>query len=297
MTSWKKQLFLATAIVVVTVLAALIFITPRTTPEEPLPNPNGYEDFAKAGALVSAGTSDWNSLSVEQLHQLVATNQPALELIRSGLTKECRVVPYMITAATNNNDHMSELTNHKRAAHAFCAASRLALLEGRTNDAALLALDCIRYAHESTRGGVIIDGMFGLAVQAIGRPRLEEALAGTDAETSRKVVAALDQVGNRRESSGEIIKREAQWARRGRFGSGGILTQLILPFQMRKIRAGVEQKFIKGSTDLQRTKIHAAVRAYELDHGKPPATARELVPQYLKFIPIDPATGNELPLN
>lgn len=40
-----------------------------------------------------------------------------------------------------------------------------------------------------------------------------------------------------------------------------------------------------------------AAHAYELEHGRPPATARDLVPHYVKSIPLDPATGQELPLN
>lgn len=291
----KKKLFLTIAIIIVAVLAALVFLTPRVTPEEPLPNPNGYDDFTRAGVLVSANASDWNTLTIEDLRLTVATNEPVRQLIRNGLGKECRVVRY--TLAGTNSSHMDDLANHKRVAHAFCAASRLQLLDGRTNEAAILALDCIRYGHESARGGVLIDGLVGLAIQAIGLSRLEEALPGTDADTSRKVVASLEDVASRTELSADIWKREAQWARRGRFGSAGIFTQLIQPFLQRGTKSKMEQKFIKGSTELQRTKLHAATRAYELDHGQPPATARDLVPQYLKSVPLDSATGQELPLN
>ena len=39
-----------------------------------------------------------------------------------------------------------------------------------------------------------------------------------------------------------------------------------------------------------------AARAYELEKGNPPATASELVPDYLKELPKDPATGEPLQL-
>lgn len=39
-----------------------------------------------------------------------------------------------------------------------------------------------------------------------------------------------------------------------------------------------------------------AARAYELDHGKPPARAADLVPEYLKAVPKDPETGVEMGL-
>ena len=93
------------------------------------------------------------------------------------------------------------------------------------------------------------------------------------------------------------MKRERQWARRGRFGRAGIITQLVQPFLNRKALEKGRQKFSKIETDIQRMKIQLAARAYELDHGQPPAAARELVPQYLKSVPLDSATGHELPLN
>ena len=37
-----------------------------------------------------------------------------------------------------------------------------------------------------------------------------------------------------------------------------------------------------------------AARAYELDKGHPPASAADLVPDYLKAIPQDPVTGTNL---
>jgi hypothetical protein len=296
--SSSKKLFIALALLIVAGLAAVFVFTPRPGPETPLPNPNGYDDFVKAAPLVAADSSDWNTLSIEKLRQVVATNLPALDMIRAGLTKECRVVPYSLGATTvATNNHLSDLADTKRAAHAFCAASRLALLEGQTNQAALLALDCIRFGHESTRGGVLIDGLVGLAVQAIGLARLEESLAGTDAITARKLAEGLEDAAVGSESAETIFQREAQWARRGRFGRVNLVTQLLQPFLNRGMKAKANQRFAKGAVELQRAALHAAAHAYELDHGQPPAAARDLVPQYLKSIPLDPATGRELPLN
>jgi hypothetical protein len=291
----KKKAILAASVVVMVALGALVFIKPPATTDEPLPNPNGYDDFLKGAALASQQSGDWNTLSIEELRQLEATNQAALEAIRVGLTKDCRVVPYSMVGGTTT--HMNDLANLKAAAQALCAANRLALLESRTNDAALLAVDCIRFGQESTRGGVLIDGLVGIAIQALGRARLEEALPGTDAATARNIGAALEGIITRQESSATIWEREAQWARAGRFGTGNFFAQFLQSFLQRDMKAKSEQKFLKSSADLHRITLRAAARAYELDHGQPPASARDLVPQYLKAVPVDPATGQELPLN
>jgi hypothetical protein len=291
----KKKLFLAGAALIIVVLTVLFVLTSSIEPEAPLPNPNGYDDFVKAAAMVSANTSDWPALSAEPLRQMVVTNHPALELVRAGLLKECSVVPYEMHDLTNS--HLSDLGGMKSVAHAFCAAGRLALIHGRTNEAAYFALECIQFGQESARGGVVIDGLVGIAIQAIGRARLEEALPGMDADAARKIVAVLDDIANERESAEDIFKREAQWARRGRFGKVGVFTQLLAPFQSRKMRESAQAKFVKLVNDLQRTKLRAAAHAYELDHGEPPAGVHELVPQYLKSLPLDPESGKELPLN
>jgi len=43
--------------------------------------------------------------------------------------------------------------------------------------------------------------------------------------------------------------------------------------------------------------ISFAARAYELDHGKPPASIIDLTPAYLKAIPQDPVSKTNLALN
>ena len=58
-----------------------------------------------------------------------------------------------------------------------------------------------------------------------------------------------------------------------------IFTQLIQPLLTRKMRASAEQKFMKGSTDLQRTIQLTSAHAYELECSQPPVTARDLIPQ------------------
>jgi len=293
----KKKLFIAAALIVVGVSIALLVLTPRAIPEDPLPSQNGYDDFMKVDTLLSASRNEpiWPDMSIEELRSMVVTNHAALELIRVGLTKQCRVVPYSTVATTN--DHSGDMMAAKRVAHAFAAASRLAILDGNTNEAAILALDCIRYGGALPHGGVIIDSLVGIADQYIGHKSLEEALTGTDAETARQIVASLDSVIGEREQCDEVFKREAEWARRGRFGPTGFFTQLLQAFLQRGMKAKAKQKFARILNDIEYTKLRAAAHAYELDHGKPPVAAHDLVPQYLKSIPLNSTNGIEMQLN
>ena len=266
-----------------------MLLTPKAVPEEPLPNPNGYEDLVKGAEMVPPTLHAVTTLPIEELRLLVATNQAALEIIRSGLAKQCRVIPYELDST---NSTIVNMPHYYRAAHAFDAASRLALLESRTNDAAILALDCTRFGVELARGGVGIDGMTGLAIRGIGLARLKEALPGSDTNTVRVIITTLDDIVARQESSDEIYNREAQW-----FGYAGLISELVARSGRKKLGVGIEEKNATGLNLLQHTKLRAAAHAYELDHAKPPATASNLVPQYLKSVPLDATTGKELLLD
>ena len=171
------------------------------------------------------------------------------------------------------------------------------MIEGRTNDAASLAVDCIRYGNESVRGGVIIDHLVGIAIKAIGLSSLKSAAGGMDWECAHQALSGLETVQARAETAGEVFERERQWARRGRFGPAPVPLQIMQPFLNRKLQDRVRQSLIKIEADLLRMRIQLAARAYELEQGKPPASASELVPTYLKAVPKDPTTGKEMPLD
>jgi len=290
--SMKRRLWLVVGLLLGAGAACLVYLSFRTAPEPPLPNPNGTEDFAQAALQMGSQGIDVKSLPLDELRRLVDSHQPALALVRSGLMKECRVIPYLLTSPTN--DHISTIGSYKRLANLFSAASRLERFKGHTNAAAILGLECVRFGHESVRGGVVIDGLVGLALQSIGLAAINESLAGTDAATARQIAATLERIAQQRELPATIFLRERRWAREGRFGSANVFTLWIQPILQRGARAKSEQKFTQVFAQHQRTLVDAASRAYELDHGKPPGAVRDLVPQYLKSVPTDPTTGQEL---
>ena len=294
----KKRLFMAVIGMIVVVLVALVIATPKLEPDPPLPVPNGYDDFIKAAILLDPNPPYWQGMSGEEQHEvlrkLVATNKAAMELVRLGMEKRCLTPPWRMTGT--NTQHLNDLANFKAMAQSLTGASQLALIEGRTNEAGVWALDCIRFGNEAVRGGVLIDGLMGIAIRSMGLWHLKNAINGMDLKATREGLSTLESVFSNCESWEEVIKREKQWARRGRFGSSGLIVALVQPFQDGKNLQRAQQKFITTETDLMRMQIQLASHAYELDHGKPPGSVNDLVPQHLKSVPLDPATGQELPL-
>ena len=55
-------------------------------------------------------------------------------------------------------------------------------------------------------------------------------------------------------------------------------------------------KELGGDVEQPRNLIDLAARALELEKDRRPQSAKELVPEYLKAIPKDPATGADLTL-
>src|SRR4030095_12092636 len=95
--SFKKNLLL---IGVLAIFALLIFevLRPRAQPPQaPLPTPNGYEDFQRAVAARHGNVPDVQNArtvqdaSLQELRSFVEKNQEALESLRLGLSRECRV--------------------------------------------------------------------------------------------------------------------------------------------------------------------------------------------------------------
>src|SRR5881394_1071920 len=119
----------------------------RPVPLPPLPHPNGNDDFVKAQNLIVGNPTDVQRGSLEQLRAHLAENDEVLRLVRVGLGKQCRVP----IAFSTNHLALRSLRDVKRVARLLEAEGRLAELEHRTNEAARIYMEIIRYGEESCR--------------------------------------------------------------------------------------------------------------------------------------------------
>jgi hypothetical protein len=259
-------------------------------PPVPLPHPNGYDDFVNAGRLATDNGSNYLTLGEEELHALVRTNAEALKLARIGLSHETRVpMDYSATNATR----FEQLPAVKRLARAFAAEGRLAEVENRPGDAARSYVDAIRLGYSITQGGVIIDSLVGIAIQAIGILPLEKLVPALDAKRCRALAAELESAESRRQSMATLLAQEHAWARRT-YGLKGQFAGLVMYKTLRQ----TEQRFasrLKGhQIRMRKLLIQLAARAYEQEKGDRPKSLADLVPGYLKAIPQDPLTGTNM---
>jgi hypothetical protein len=258
----------------------------------PLPNPNGYEDLVKAGKMADNNTGDFYEMKLEELRGLVAKNSDALQAARTGLQEDC-AVPLQFSE-NYMSQHLSELADYKRLAQAFVAEGRLAEMENRTGDAAKSYLDVIRLGHKSDHGGILIDLLVGIAVEAMGVAHLQNLVDQLDAKSCREAAATLETLDAQGQSWQQVVQQENAWSRRAYPGTKYRLGELVMSSSLKKALQGGERKFNKQQLIARQLLVDLAARAYELDKGHHLANLADLVPDYLKAIPQDPFTGTNM---
>jgi hypothetical protein len=258
----------------------------------PLPSPNGYDDFVKAQKLMVGNPADFERGSLEELRKHLAENTQVLKFVREGLAKQCRVP----ISFSSNYLVLRSLSDVKRIARLLEAEGRLAELECRTNDAARIYLETIRYGKESCRGGVMMDRLVGIVCETIGVNSLQKIIGALDAQTGRALAKQLQEFERRQESVTDVLRNEAEWVRRTFPVRQRI--QAMIPIErlnpIKRVRKGFVKQCNQSELQLRRLMLGLATRAYELEHGQPPKSLNELVPDYLDAVPVDPAIGMKL---
>lgn len=290
--NWLIAIFIV-ALPFLLFLGFLIFMDAEPLPPvRPLPKTNGYDDFRKAEGLLASSESDYTKMDETQLRALVDGNARALQTAREGLEKQC-AVPVQFSEAYISN-HLNDLSGVKRLARAFIAEGKLAEMENHPADAAKSYLDTFHLGSESMRGGVLIDGLAGIAVESIATDSLSNLVPHLDAKSCFKTATALEALDLQNSTWNEIMQQEHAWSQRTFRG----IRYDYLRFKMRKSTAAmfkkVKDKFEMREQQTRRLVTDLAARAYELDHGKPPASISDLVPDYLKTIPQDPFTETDM---
>jgi hypothetical protein len=274
----------------------LIFMEEPLPPLAPLPNPNGYDDLVKAGKMIKGDVWDYDKASLEKLRGIVLTNAGALSLARSALSNQCAVTLQFSRSSWTN--HLPELIGFRGLAQAFACEGKFAETENRFNDAAKCYLDAIHFGNEAARGGVLMDEMIGIAIESLGLEQLQKVAGQLDAKTCRETAATLGTLSSQRQTWNETLQQENAWSSRSFSGLQGRTIRLYYKLVYYRTRDKNYQRAIDTINSTQKKEgqllIALAARAYELDKGKPPASAADLAPEYLKAIPQDPVTGTNM---
>jgi len=260
-------------------------------PVPPLPNPNGYDNLVKTGTIVSNEFGDYEELSLSSLRELVKKNTEAFQVARAGLQQQCRVA---LDYSPDQSKHLGELAALKRLALAFVATGYLAEKENRSSEAARFYLNTINLGNKSAQGGVIMDQLVGIALEAIGTKHLQRLVPQLDAKSCRETAVTLQTLDSQRQTWNQVMQQERDWSRRTFPGIRNEIGRIVMRRTLQTVYQKAGEKFNARVEETRQLIIKFAARAYELDKGHPPVNLADLVPDYLKAIPQDPLTGTNM---
>jgi hypothetical protein len=242
--------------------------------------------------MADKNTGDYYEMKLEELRALVAKNSDALQAARTSLQEDCAVPIQSSESYMSRN--VSELVASRRLAQAFVAEGRLAEMENRPGDAAKSFLDAIRLGNKSAHGGVLIDQMVGTAIDAMGVANLQKLVDQLDAKSCREAAATLETLDAQGQSWQQALQQERDWSRRAYPGVRYELVRLMSRISSNKAIQKAGEKFNNQQMEMRQLTVDLAAHAYELEKGHPPASAADLVPDYLKAVPQDPVNGTNL---
>ncbi len=292
-----RKTFIKMAGVVILVVAGwLIWFRSPTPAPISMPSPNGYDDFIEAGKLLTGELPNKLTATREELEAYVGKNQAALKLARVGLGHESRVRTQF--TPTYMGQHTPELVSLRKLGETFLAEGRLAEWNQRTNAAVESYLEAITLGDDIIHGGVIIDHLVGTAIELRALVTLQALIPVLDVPPCRGAIKALESLEAKRASTNDTLRVEKEWS----WKANGLVNYIRFWVADPKLDAITEarESLVKQDSTRQRQAgillIDLAARAFELEKGRRPQSAKELVPDYLKAVPKDPATGADLGL-
>jgi len=258
----------------------------------PLPDPNGYDDFVKAGKAVVGDTGTFPDLDLDGLRGVVSSNAEPLRLLRLGLSRGCSVPTE--AALTNFNLVASDLIKLKSVAQLLRAKGRLAEMEGQPIDAAKAYIEAIRFGNEISRGGFVIHRLVGISCEAIGAIPLAKLVPDLGSEQDRPLLGQLERMDDRRVSFDEIRQNESRLARHELLKESNPLKWISGWWEARAIVKHSEMRHKAVIAHERLLTVEIALRCYRVSRARPPARLEDLMTNYLSRVPLDPFSAQPL---
>jgi hypothetical protein len=184
-----------------------------------LPVPNAYDDYVEAGQLCrSAGAATVTSIPggrreayergvpLAQVHAVVERNRPALVRLRQGFKRQARN-PILLSFTVN----FPELADFRSLARVLVSEGKLSERERRPNEAARSYLDCVRLGLDVERGGLLIHGLVGLAIQDIGLDHLNRVADRLDAPTAAAAAREMERLDRQAPTLAGTLRAEKEY--------------------------------------------------------------------------------------
>ena len=270
----------------------------------PIPDPNGYDDVLEAGRAIEQAKTMAPRLDLAKadetvLAPIVAANREAIARARTGLDKAFQVpvvyhIDYIIEVLMRD-----ESSIRSGLVRGLTAEGRLAVLQGRIEDAAASYSDQIRLGEELSHNVPMIAYLVSIAVQSTGLHNLRDLRDKLSPDQCRRAIHLLEKIDGKRERAGDVAKSETQFMN-ANVRKMGFLASISMRVSGAQAKGIAEATSTLDSSERRQNAArrvlltNLALRAYRLEHGEDPPDLDALVPSILKSVPIDPYSEKPL---
>lgn len=294
----RNRVFIAASFLLGLCIIAFIALRSSSALPQRLPIPNGYDTFVRAGrslVFVRFASTGTRGPSVADLQRFVSANTNGYQLFNEGLQQACRVpTTNDSTFARGHAFDQGELT---RVAQALKMRGEL---EEATNSVARAADDyfsIVLFGKKLQSGGTITDDFTATEIQREGISSLEVLIPKLDRAQIVKFIDQLQRVKVEAEPFSELLKREHELERAqsgnqtylGYYLRQAFKAKTAFPFQAGEKR--VEATHVNAENRCSKLLIDLASKLFEIDRGRKPQSASELVPAYFNQLPTIDTNG------
>lgn len=189
-------------------------------PAKVLPAFNAYDDFVQANVMLvpsprkqavdaifdtkAVPKKDWaKAYPLWRKKVWLGQNAPALKVFRQGLRRV-----YMEPGPRSFSALFPHYARFREMARVLSVESRTRAADGNWKGAAQSALDILQFGHQIPRGGPLIGGLVGYAIQAMGQGQLQSLISHLDAPICRAAARRIQQMHAARLPFWHILQEE-----------------------------------------------------------------------------------------
>jgi hypothetical protein len=283
------------AIAAVNVYLLYCLCTPPAYLPEHIPAANGYDDFIAAGKRTKVDLNtirrrEWSAWSDHDLEQLVVELRPLYDGVDAGLRKPC----WVACAYSDSDECADDRQAILNVAGALALRNESLRRQDRWDEVADLALERMRFAHESSRGhrhDFALDGH----LEYVNVDWIRSSLGALSSAKCREIAMRLMELEPLREAVATKLERQAIY--RVRKSWQDHMTALMEEWNGSEAAARSDgflrtSRFETAATRL--VIVQSALQAYWLDRRALPERLDDLVPEYLPAVPDDPMVDGPL---
>lgn len=268
-----------------------VLVRPPEFVDNRLPESNAYGRIVELASVIDSSLFqtidiDWDIVPKKSLVSPVADIQDELDLLHT-LIRQPASVPVDYESKELPVDRAIHL---RSTARAFGARGRLAILNGRPDEANVAFLDAVRLGFVARSRGLLVDGLVGMGCSSVGSRTLYEHRNRFSRNqcllASTEVLSFVD----RAEDYDDFKLRDRAWVQAAMGWHGrlqlslGDLSGSSLLFSELDLR----NQFLLERAVMRLVAIELALKAFSTDSGTWPESLSDLVPAYLPSVPIDP---------